>query len=197
MGIKWQLAEALSQNLPQQTKDSWHKTSVLAEIPTGHHLNKIRQFYLLSSSRLRNKVSDLKWEQWPHPLFTLQTNKDDTLHWLAEQLMVSPRTKDSGFVNCCLLTQLLTQLIQTKQLTLRGRSWGARSLSLLRQRSISVNRPVLPVAWANAYTTSWNKGFIVIITMTNLTCIQEALGLDLGWGVSIPPGKFQDSKYLI
>ena len=40
-------------------------------------------------------------------------------------------------------------------LTLSGCSWGASSRSLLRHRSISVNRPVLPVAWASAYTTSW------------------------------------------
>ena len=38
--------------------------------------------------------------------------------------------------------------------TLSGCSWGASSLSLFLQRSMSVKRPVLPVAWARAYTTS-------------------------------------------
>ena len=44
--------------------------------------------------------------------------------------------------------------------TFNGCSWGARSLSLFRHLSIRVNRPVFPVAWARAYTTSWNRKII-------------------------------------
>lgn len=39
--------------------------------------------------------------------------------------------------------------------TFKGCSCGARSLSLFLHLSISVNRPVFPVAWAKAYTTSY------------------------------------------
>ena len=44
-----------------------------------------------------------------------------------------------------------------RELTFRGCSCGAKSLSLLRQLSMRVNRPVFPVAWARAYTTSYEK----------------------------------------
>ena len=44
-----------------------------------------------------------------------------------------------------------------RELTFRGCSCGAKSLSLLRQLSMRVNRPVFPVAWARAYTTSCEK----------------------------------------
>lgn len=40
--------------------------------------------------------------------------------------------------------------------TLRGASEGASSLSLSLHLSTRVKRPVLPVAWASAMTTSWH-----------------------------------------
>jgi len=42
-------------------------------------------------------------------------------------------------------------------LTCKGCSWGASNLSLFLQRSMSVKRPVRPVACASAYTISWNR----------------------------------------
>lgn len=58
--------------------------------------------------------------------------------------------KDTPFMSYTTLSFL-------PRLTLRGYSLGARRRSLLRQRSIRVKRPVFPVAWASAYTTSYYK----------------------------------------
>ena len=61
----------------------------------------------------------------------------------------------------CLTNDLANFSVLVKQqqqcLTLSGCSWGARSLSLFLHLSIRVNLPVFPVAWASAYTTSWNR----------------------------------------
>ena len=61
----------------------------------------------------------------------------------------------------CLTNVFANFIVLVKQqqecLTLSGCSWGARSLSLFLHLSIRVNLPVFPVAWASAYTTSWNR----------------------------------------
>jgi len=51
--------------------------------------------------------------------------------------------------------------------TFSGCSWGARSLSLFLHLSIRVNLPVFPVAWASAYTTSWQ----VVLSVTPQTIL--------------------------
>lgn len=58
-----------------------------------------------------------------------------------------------GKVNWWRLIQMTNELC----LTFNGFSFGAISRSLFRHRSIKVNRPILPVACANAKTTSWNR----------------------------------------
>lgn len=85
------------------------------------------------------------------------------------------------FDRICLTIEIQSELCTQRtdgadhiQLTFNGFSFGAINRSLLRHLSINVNRPILPVACANAKTTSWNGIFDFVNYQSNWSLLNRS-----------------------